>query len=132
MPKLSEIIESKYLKKEDVGAGKVAVVQRNVAMQGQPEDLKYCVVFEEFKKPLVLNSTNAHLLAEICGSDDTDDWCGQKVVLYNDPNIMYAGRRTGGIRVRARKQATPAPKPAPVREPGEDDVDLEPEFDEAV
>jgi hypothetical protein len=118
MPNINEIKESKYLKKEDVGAGALLTisgcVQQNVAQEGQPEDLKWCLQFEESEKPMVLNITNATLIAEVCGSENTDDWAGHKIVLFNDPTVMYAGKRMGGIRARAPKtQAAPAPaKPA--------------------
>ena len=73
----------------------------------------------ECDKPMVLNSTNGQIIAQITGSDDTDHWTGHKIVLYNDPNITFAGKLTGGIRARAPKnqpaKAAPAPTPAPVQ-----------------
>jgi hypothetical protein len=126
MPKISEMRESKFLKKEDVGAGALMTIegceQHNTAKEGAPPENKWCLTFAESDKPLVLNSTNAQLCARICGSDDTDDWVGHKIVLYTDPNVSYAGKIVGGIRVRAPKvktngaAAAPA-KPAPVVAP---------------
>jgi hypothetical protein len=118
MPKISEMRESKFLKKEDVGAGALLTItgceQHNVAKEGAGEELKWCLSFAEVDKPLVLNSTNAQLCARICGSDDTDDWTGKKVVLYTDPNVSFQGKVTGGIRVRAPKAIKPVAKPAAV------------------
>lgn len=111
MPKTSEMITSKFLKKEDVGNGALLtiknVVQHDVAQQGAGPEYKWCCEFREEEKPLVLNVTNMRLLESITGSDDTDDWIGTQVVLYNDPSIMYAGKMTGGIRVRAPKNQVP-------------------------
>ena len=124
MPKTSEMRESKFMKKEDVGAGSLMTVegceQHNVAKEGAPPEHKWCLSFAESDKPLVLNSTNIQLCERIFGSDDTDEWVGQKIVLYTDPNVSYAGKIVGGIRVRApkvKKATTPAPPPPVAPEP---------------
>ena len=123
MPKVSEMRESKFLKKEDVGAGVLVTIsgcsQHNVAMQGADPEMKWCLSFTEADKPLVLNSINAQLCEKIIGSDDTDDWTGHKIVLYTDPSVSFGGRVVGGIRVRAPRIARPtiAPRVAPVQAP---------------
>ena len=129
MPKIHEMLESKFLKKEDVGAGALLTVagveQRNVAKQGAEEEHKWCLLFEEEDKPLVLNSTNIQLCKAVFGSDDTDDWTGKKIVLYTDPTVMYAGKVIGGIRVRKPKvaaQAKPIARPVPVQAPPAEEV----------
>ena len=128
MPRTSEMRESKFLKKEDIGAGALMTVSgcnpHNVAMQGAGEEMKWCLEFEESDKPLVLNSTNIQLCERIFGSDNTDDWVGQRIVLFTDPNVSYAGKVVGGIRVRAPKkqnQMRPAPPPPPAKEDLTDD-----------
>lgn len=117
MPRISEMVESKFLKKEDVGQGALlvvtAIVQHNVAMQGAEPEMKWCMEFKGTDKPLVLNTTNMRIMEQIVGSDNTDDWIGKSVVLYTDPNISFGGKIVGGIRMRAPKQqGTAAPKPA--------------------
>jgi len=124
---VNELKSSKFLKKEDVDpAVRVtikSVEQQNVALESQAPDTKWVMYFEEFDKPLVLNSTNGQAISHICGSPESEDWIGKVIVLYNDPNVGFQGKITGGIRVRAMKQPKPvqAQTPAPVREPGEDD-----------
>lgn len=129
MPKTSEMRESKFMKKEDVGAGALMTIEsigpHNVAKEGAPPENKWCLVFAEADKPLVLNSTNIQLCERIFGSDDTDDWVGKKIVLYTDPNVSYQGKVIGGIRVRAPKKSAVAPTPAPappVEELNDDDI----------
>lgn len=129
MPKTSEMRESKFMKKEDVGAGALMTIEsvtpHNVAKEGAPPENKWCLVFAEAEKPLVLNSTNIQLCERIFGSDDTDDWVGKKIVLYTDPNVSYQGKVIGGIRVRAPKikaQAAVAPPQPPVEELTDDDI----------
>ncbi len=85
--------------------------------------MKWCMAFNEVEKPMVLNSTNGQIIAAITGSEETDNWIGKKIVLYDDPNVSFGGKLVGGIRVRAPrgKAATaPAPKPGPVAPPEED------------
>lgn len=123
MPKTSEMRESKFLKKEDVGRGALGtiadVVQKNVAKEGAEPDLKWCLIFREIDKPLVLNATNIQLCEQVTGSDDTDRWIGHQIVLYTDPNVSYQGKLIGGIRLRAPRQSQPQAiaKPAYVPPP---------------
>ena len=115
MAKTSEMLASKYLKKEDVGDGLLVTIKGfdkvNLGMEGQPAQMKWVMSFEELDKPMVLNGTNIRLCEMIFNSGDTDDWIGNKLVLYNDPTIQFQGKFTGGIRVRAPKK--PATKPSP-------------------
>ena len=122
MPKIHEMLESKFLKKEDVGAGVLytinAVVQKNVAKEGADPEYKWAMCFEQNDKPLVLNSTNIQLCQAVFGSDDTDDWLGKQIVLYTDPNVSFQGKVIGGIRVRKPKARPAAAAPvAPVAPP---------------
>ena len=122
MPKTSEMRESKYLKKEDVGRGMLCTVagvkQMNVAQEGEHQELKWCMTFQETDKPLVLNATNIQMCEQVFASDDTEWWINKKIVLYTDPNVSYQGKLIGGIRVRAPKPtavaAPPPPPPVPV------------------
>lgn len=127
MPKTSEMRESNFLKKEDVGRGVLVTITgcipKNVAKEGAPPEHKWCLTFAELDKPLVLNSTNIQLCEQMFNSDDTDHWLGKRIVLYTDPNVSYQGKLVGGVRVRAPKPnaAPPPPPPPPVQhEPGAD------------
>ncbi len=99
--KIHEMIESKFLKKEDAGEGILATIRgvekRDVGTEAEPEQ-KWVLLLAEYK-PLVLNSTNLALLEKALGSDDTDDWTGKQIVLYNDENVSFGGKLTGGVRV---------------------------------
>ncbi len=132
---ISGLKQSKFLTRADVGTGVLvtikSVFQENVAKEGAPEEHKWCVSFDECDKPMVLNSTNGQIIASITKSEETDEWPGHKIVLYDDPNVSFGGKLVGGIRVRApkvktapaRMQSTPAPKPAPLpQDPEVDDV----------
>lgn len=105
MPKIGEMIESKYLKQSDVdGEATVTIVKvgkANVAKEGEEPEYKWLIKFQEFAKPMVLNSTNIKRLARACGSDDTDNWTQKQVVLYVDHDVEFAGNVVGGLRIRA-------------------------------
>jgi hypothetical protein len=110
--KATAMIPSKFLKKDDVDPPKLVTVkalrQANVAMDDQPEELKWTILFKELDKPMVLNSTNIQLLTKALGTDETDEWVGKQVVVYNDPNVSFGGKITGGVRIRApKKKAAP-------------------------
>lgn len=107
---VNDLKSSKFLTKYDVEPPVLVTIksyeEKNVAMESQAPEKKWTLMFEELEKPLVLNSTNGQLIAAIVGSDEADEWVGKKVVLYNDKTVSYAGKITGGIRIRAAKVAS--------------------------
>ncbi len=129
VPRIHEMIESKFLKKEDAADGILVTIQgvekRDVGTEAEPEQ-KWVLLLEE-AKPLVLNSTNLALLEKALGSDNSDDWTGQKVVLYNDENVSFAGKLTGGVRVdvnrtkryHAKNNPTKTPEPKGAKQNGQ-------------
>lgn len=125
---IAKLKDSRFLKKEDVGRGALLTIvegrEENIAMEGQPADMRFCLYFRETEKPLILNSTNAQIIAAFLGSEETNDWNGRQIVLYADPNVSFGGKLVGGIRARAPRVVTPptsrpatpapaAPAPAP-------------------
>ena len=126
MPRVHEMMESKYLKKEEVGEdGAIVTVKKfervNVAMDDQTPDMKWVMHLHEFEKPMVMNSTNIQLAEKAMGSDNTDDWIGNQLILYLDPNVSFGGKIVGGIRIRAHRQNRAAPRPSAARRPVDDD-----------
>ena len=49
--------------------------------------------------PMVVNSGNWDECEKFYGAN-SDNWRGKPIELYIDPNVTYAGKRTGGIRIR--------------------------------
>ncbi len=86
---------------------------------------KIIVHFQGKDKALVCNKTNANILSENVGSDETDDWVGTSHML-TVKKVEFQGRLVPAIRVvlNDAAPATPAkpaaaqvkPKPAPVVE----------------
>jgi hypothetical protein len=54
---------------------------------------------EDETKPMVCNNENWMTIEAMYG-EDSDDWHGKRIELYNDPSVMFGKKRTGGIRVR--------------------------------
>lgn len=129
--KIGQMMDSKFLKKEDVDPPKLVTIrgfsQQNAGRDDAPE-MKWTMSFIELSKPMVMNSTNLQLAAQALGSDDTDHWIGKQIVLYNDPSVQFQGKLIGGIRIRAPKKrpgAQAAPAPATVAtEEDFDDSDI--------
>ena len=96
---------SGYLSADDVGREEIEL-QIVACDLEDPDDKgeKICIRFADFEQVLLLNRTNAEYLAEKLG-DDTDNWLGQKIVLYT-AQTMFGGRKTRGIRVRVPVPAT--------------------------
>lgn len=112
--KLGDMIESKYLKQSDVDEETVVTVKAlkkvNVARDDEEAEYRWTVLFHEFPKPMVLNVTNLKRMGKALG-DDTDDWIGNPVVLYVDPDIEFGGNVVGGLRIKAVKHPTGKVKP---------------------
>lgn len=100
--KLNDLFPSNYLKKEDVPFPTQAVIRQVTQDEingDHGKELKAVLHFTANLKPLILNKGNAVTISETYG-DDTTAWQGKTIELYNDPSVMFAGKRVGGIRVR--------------------------------
>ena len=102
--KISKYRSSKWLKKEDVEA--LSPEQRRTEVVSIEEeqvgdDLKPVVYFKGIEKGWPINMTGLEVLAELTGSQDTEDFDGTKVELFVDPDVRYAGKRVGGIKLRS-------------------------------
>jgi len=118
----SEMLDRKFLGKEDVEppilVTVIGVAQMPVTGRDDDEEqIKWVLQFKETDKPLILKPTLIHLCEQIFGSDESDTWIGHKLVIFVDPTVTFAGKVTGGIRVRKPKQVKPAATLAPVPPP---------------
>ena len=117
---INDMKESKFVTRHDVGNGKnviiKSVVVENVAPPNADPEEKWVCYFNNARKGLVLNQTNANLIAHIIGSEETSDWTGHSIQLYDDPSVSYAGKIVGGVRVRPA-QGNVAPIQPPVQQP---------------
>lgn len=125
MPKVSEMIVSKFLRKEDFDEDRVMTI-RGVKLEDMPGDSgdqKWVLYFKEDAKGMALNVTSIRVLEQAFG-DDSDNWTGQRVMVYVDPNVSFGGKVVGGLRLRAPKKQKPAPAQATHATEFDDDKDI--------
>ena len=105
-----------FIKKEDIEKGPKRYTIRGVETvdftdKAGGTERRLQLVFDEDRR-FTLNATNIKRLVRAFG-DETPAWVGQSIVLVFDPDVEYAGRVVGGIRVRVRAAKKPEPEPEP-------------------
>lgn len=103
--KVSTLFKGKYLKAASLGGAPVRVTIESLTMEelGEDKEEKPVVYFQNKDQGLVLNRTNASVLADLFG-DESDGWIGKQIVLSPE-KVSFQGRLVDAIRVR---------QPAPV------------------
>jgi hypothetical protein len=121
MPTIDDLSQSKYLRQSDVTPDLTVTIEGydyvNMAKEGEPTEMKYCLNFVGDVKPLSLNKTNGELIGMCLGERDLDRWAGKQITLYADPTIMCKGKMTGGIRVRHIAPSVPPVDTPPINPP---------------
>src|SRR5262245_25754323 len=127
--KRDDLFPSKYLKCADL-KGKPRVVEIEQAPietlknpKGE-EQRKVVLYFKGAKKTLPLNLTNFDAVAEITGSDETNDWLGTKIELY-PATTMMGGKITDCIRIRRPHEGLPVSPPPPPKPAIDPELDQE-------
>lgn len=96
--------DGQFLKKEDVDPPHIWTItnvkEQSVTAPGKEPKTKLVLFFNGSQKGLVLNMANGDVLSEMTGHDDPEEWIGQRVELYCDDSVTYAGKRIGGVRLR--------------------------------
>lgn len=117
----NDYIASHDLRGRDVVKTIKSVTLEKLRMSGGRAEKKPVVLFSDTPKKLVLNKTNAKLIAAQHGAD-TDKWNGKKITLY--PTTTLFGTATVDcVRVR-EKMAMRAPASQPAS-PDEDPFDID-------
>ena len=102
------------------------VERENVVGHGGKTEPKILVYFQESKKGLILNKTNAKTLGKAFGKM-TDGWGGKKVILYS-LEVEAFGELHNAVRIDIPEKGQangnpPAPGPDWDSAPGQDDPD---------
>ena len=118
MPNIGDFYPSNYLRAADLGGKEVDVTIDRVTSEEFEQDgkkrMKPVVHFRNNGiKPLVLNKTNAMLIAAACGSEDYSTWSSKQVRLYADL-VNFRGKVSEAIRVKRA--------PAPIAEELNDEI----------
>lgn len=105
----------KFVNALDLKGRRVTVTIADVTMQSvgdDDEDQKPVVHFKGAEKAMVLNKTNASMIAEIAKSTETADWTGVRIVIY-PTKTDFGGKRVDCVRVDYPEAVAGAPAPPP-------------------
>jgi len=102
----SDIIKSNYLTKDFVGDEGThltidKILNEKIRTNSGEAETKPVLYFRENVPPLILNKTNVRRLRHYFSqADGPGDLYGEVVCVYFDPTIEFAGKITGGLRIR--------------------------------
>ena len=99
---ISSIPEAKISDRRTAAVSIIVVVDRvecETFKNDGKEEKKAVLYFRgSGTKPFVANKTNSGVMAELSGSDDTDDWAGTRIAL--SPTVVsFKGKATQSIRI---------------------------------
>jgi hypothetical protein len=117
-----DLYSSGYLKAADLPPDGLVVAITGI-VEKEFDGTRKLVAQVDNDKGWVLNFTNCELLAEIFGSDASDEWRG-KVRLVNDMTVRGPSGERGGIRVRKLKKKRKKTAPAVDEDMADIDDDL--------
>ena len=126
----NEAFPGNFLKAADLQGKRVTVTIAKVVLEDIGDETKPVLHFVGKEKGLVLNKTNANMIAEITGTDEMDDWAGAAIVLY-PTKVDFQGKRVDATRIdypakdsvtgKPRPKAT-KPEPAPSLDADDDPI----------
>jgi hypothetical protein len=128
---VNDIFPSKYLKAHDLGGKSYTLTIARVTLEtvgfGQQEERKLAIAFEKATKLMLLNRTNAMIIASLFGPE-TDMWIGKAITIYS-ARVKAFGTWHDALRVKeqipAKTIQNPPPTDAMVEAPAiEDENDL--------
>lgn len=102
-------IKAEYLRDNHGGEWTLTVADGSEITRFDDGTTQVVLQFEETDLHLGLNKTNFNRIAELLNEPNSDNWAGASVTIYDDPNVMYGGKRIGGVRVKAASFANAAP-----------------------
>lgn len=75
------------------------VLEQEVRSKDSGTEMKLTIQFQETELPMIINRTNADMIAKVTGSNYTGDWIGKKIVVGSS-KIRAFGDVFDAIRVR--------------------------------
>lgn len=111
MPNMNDMFPGSYLKAGDLAGKTVRLWIDDVRNEVVGDTDKWVLYFRDKQKGLVLNKTNAGLIAAMYGPD-TDEWIGKEIKIY-PAKTSFNGQMVDCVRVRVE---------APEQEAGEDEI----------
>ena len=112
--KINEAFPGMYLVAADLKDREVKV-QINQVREGEVGgEMKPVMYFVGKEKGLVMNKTNWNTVTEIAGTDESDEWTGQDVILFAT-ETEFQGKRVPCLRLKADKKVGAPPKAPKVK-----------------
>jgi hypothetical protein len=117
--KFSDKYKGAFFKAADIRQKPKRLAIADITEEDVSGEPKIVMRFEAAEQALVLNKTNASILADQWG-DDMDDWCGKQVLLKSD-KTQFNGKLVPCIRVEPVEQKT---TPGKAEAENEDDINV--------
>jgi len=89
--------QSPYMKADDLNGRTATYTVTGCTAEAVGEDTKLVLAFSEIDKPLVMNKTNATIMAELHGPE-TDGWTGKQIKLV-PATTQYQGKMVKCTRI---------------------------------
>ncbi len=111
---IDQLFPSKWLKSSDLGSSvRTATISRiDFELVGNEKEKKAVVSFQNTTKRLILNRTNAQILANLYGPKVLA-WVGKRIILYS-AEVLFRGMPTQAIRIREEIPGSPKVESQPV------------------
>ncbi len=124
MPNLKDMYPSRWLTAKDLGEEDKVVTIRRIEEETIAQEDKWVVYFDlrQTSKGLILNQTNAKMIAKLHG-EDSDDWIGKSITLF-PVEVDFKGDQVPAIRVRSKVPVPPKAKVAPLTQVEADAEDI--------
>lgn len=116
MTTVGQLFPSRFLKAEDdfeEGETKTLTIDRweqEELGRGQNKETKPVLYFKEINKGLVLNKTNAAIIAETLNLGTLEEWIGKQITLFT-MEVDSFGDIVRAIRVKSKAKGKSAPAP---------------------
>ena len=97
---VNQVYTGNFLKAADLGNTRAKVTISKVTLEEMDDKThKLCIHFIGKQLGLLLNKTNAFIIAQAFG-DESDSWKGQSIEIYSH-QVMFQGKPVQGIAVQA-------------------------------
>lgn len=103
--KANDAFPSKFISAADLQGREAIVKITHVATDEIGGKQKYVCFFAGKQKGLVLNKTNWNNIVKITGQDDSDDWTGSQVCLY-ETMVDFQGESVPAVRIKSAPKTT--------------------------
>lgn len=95
---------SNFIRASDITAPKILTIRSVAAQQLKDGKTKLALSFDEIEQVLLLNRTNAAIVADAYG-DEANEWPGQKIKLVKS-RTPFQGKMVDSIRVETSRRVS--------------------------